>query len=460
MNCAACQELLLDLAYGELDEARAAQAQAHLAGCAECRAELAKIRATRSMFGAGVELVEQPGPAFDARILAAAREVAASAAQRAPSGSARTSSGGSPPAKAPVRRARWSRAILASSVAAAAMLALFVSTERRVSEPLAAITASEGPARKSIQGAPAPAAEVPAAPSAPSGTALSLSGWRAQSNFVAPLPGPPVSPPADESPSGPTADTLPQQDRIATLAPMKMAAEPVPAQVAGKKFAHKAVAGPAAQTRAEVADVAPRAEESALGQPRRADDAPPAAGADRRLAQEGRLFGSGLGSAGGGAGRAGAAPEVASVEAPRPPPAPAALSAAAPQRTTQAPAVTASARPTAKAAAALPSFAALESRAESARAQQQLAAAASLFVQAASARASSDDAGRAHDLLEAIRCDVSARQLAEARSLRAQLAALQPAHPEALAEADQTLRAAESVAAPVETGLSPSSTGR
>ena len=43
MNCAESQDLLLDLAYGELEPARAAEVEAHVAACAPCRAEKAQI---------------------------------------------------------------------------------------------------------------------------------------------------------------------------------------------------------------------------------------------------------------------------------------------------------------------------------------------------------------------------------------------------------------------------------
>lgn len=66
------QERILDLAYGELTAGEARAVEAHAASCADCAAELARIRATRRLMGA---LPEEPAPESGERVLlAAARE--------------------------------------------------------------------------------------------------------------------------------------------------------------------------------------------------------------------------------------------------------------------------------------------------------------------------------------------------------------------------------------------------
>ncbi len=68
------REQLLDLAYGELGKGEARALRAHLDGCPECRAELARMTSTRSAMSA---LGEEPAPERgEAVLLAAAREAA------------------------------------------------------------------------------------------------------------------------------------------------------------------------------------------------------------------------------------------------------------------------------------------------------------------------------------------------------------------------------------------------
>jgi hypothetical protein len=67
-------EKLLDLAYGELSPREAGKVEAHAASCEACRAELGRIRETRSLMA---RLPEDPAPEKGERILfAAAREAA------------------------------------------------------------------------------------------------------------------------------------------------------------------------------------------------------------------------------------------------------------------------------------------------------------------------------------------------------------------------------------------------
>ena len=136
------QDLLLDLAYGELDAQRAAEVASHVEGCAECRKEKAALDEMRRM-AAPLRDLEEPPPGFDDRILAAARaqaqldhegnvgQVIEVTGSVRPLGveAARIDAHG--PVKArptPRERPRWiARAALGGSVAAAAALALVVS---------------------------------------------------------------------------------------------------------------------------------------------------------------------------------------------------------------------------------------------------------------------------------------------------------------------------------------------
>ena len=72
MNCAESQDLLLDLAYGELSPARAAEVEAHVQGCAACRAEKEQLQGARKAV-APLRHLEEPPAGFDEPILRAAR---------------------------------------------------------------------------------------------------------------------------------------------------------------------------------------------------------------------------------------------------------------------------------------------------------------------------------------------------------------------------------------------------
>lgn len=142
MTHAESQDLLLDLAYGELDAVRAAEVEQHLAGCADCQREKAALEQTRSAT-AGVRELHEPSPGFDEKILAAARaqaqlehegnigQVIEVKGNVRPLGldPARVDAHGLPPLRQEPPRPRWvKRAALGGSVAAAAALALVVST--------------------------------------------------------------------------------------------------------------------------------------------------------------------------------------------------------------------------------------------------------------------------------------------------------------------------------------------
>jgi putative zinc finger protein len=142
MTHAECQDLLLDLAYGELAPAHASELEAHLAGCEECRKEQAALEQVRRAT-APLREVEEPPPGFDDRILEAARTQAALehdgnlgqvievSGHVSPLGleAARIDAHASPKARAERSRPRWLlRLAVGGSVAAAAAVALVVST--------------------------------------------------------------------------------------------------------------------------------------------------------------------------------------------------------------------------------------------------------------------------------------------------------------------------------------------
>ena len=131
MNCAECQDLLLDLAYGELDPVRAAEVTAHAAGCANCGPALARLQGTRALV-VPLAAPEEPGAGFDGKILDAARAEAAKVAPAAASGGGTVSSLDEARLR---RRSRWMRAAVGVSIAAAASLAVVVSNKVTKREP-------------------------------------------------------------------------------------------------------------------------------------------------------------------------------------------------------------------------------------------------------------------------------------------------------------------------------------
>ncbi|MGC4000034.1 MAG: zf-HC2 domain-containing protein [Anaeromyxobacter sp.] len=76
------REQLLDLAYGELPRRAARAVEKHVAGCAECRAELERMRGTRKLMS-GLGPVPAP-PEGEGILLAAAREAARQRVRPAP----------------------------------------------------------------------------------------------------------------------------------------------------------------------------------------------------------------------------------------------------------------------------------------------------------------------------------------------------------------------------------------
>src|SRR5690242_252486 len=80
MDCQTCNDLFLDLAYGELDEVRAAAIRKHTETCSDCRQALRRVTRGRAL-AKQLAPVEPPPPseALRAAIEAAAVQHAAAA---------------------------------------------------------------------------------------------------------------------------------------------------------------------------------------------------------------------------------------------------------------------------------------------------------------------------------------------------------------------------------------------
>jgi hypothetical protein len=142
------QDLLLDLAYGELPPERVAEVEAHLASCDACRAERAEMQRTRALLEP-LRTLEEPRPGFDDRILQSARAEAGFQADGTPGPTIEVKGSVKPlglqagrvdPLAKGVRVARkeksprsvWlKRAVVGASIAGAASVALIVGTSLR-----------------------------------------------------------------------------------------------------------------------------------------------------------------------------------------------------------------------------------------------------------------------------------------------------------------------------------------
>src|SRR3954470_18410220 len=142
------QDLLLDLAYGELPPERIAEVEAHLASCDACRTERDELQRTRALLEP-LRALEEPRPGFDDRILQGARAEAGLQADGTPgptievkgsvkplglqAGRVDPLAGGVRVArKETSRRSVWlKRAVVGASIAGAASVALIVGTSLR-----------------------------------------------------------------------------------------------------------------------------------------------------------------------------------------------------------------------------------------------------------------------------------------------------------------------------------------
>jgi hypothetical protein len=198
MTHEACRSKLLELAYGELSRTEARAAEAHLAGCADCRAELEKIQGTRR---AMARLPLEPAPAEgEAVLFAAAREAAES--RRA------TRRGRILPSWA------WGGAVgLAAAAAVVAVSYRLVELEPRRADDVDALRGG---------GYEAPETALKSAPSAPD-AAPNPSAQRSAPTLGA---APPASPPP-----------APSRKSVRAAPPPRVAAAPEPERESGREVA-------------------------------------------------------------------------------------------------------------------------------------------------------------------------------------------------------------------------------
>jgi hypothetical protein len=402
MTCAECQDLLLELSYGELDAARAAEVEEHARSCVECAAALAELSRTRTLVGA-VSEIEEPPASLDARILEAARTeavilgdgtqgpvisadvrvqpLAVEAAQIDPRANV----------KVPARRERrrWAlRAALAGSVATAAGLAVAISTraptrvaprtdeseyriEVRTADEAHRAAAASAAADEAHRAAAASAAADEAHRAGAASAAAQKKPDRAEpAQQPSPAPAPTATPPAPSTPA-----KAPQSAPSAPPSDLR--------EAAGRPSVSSPPAKPAAEPQAE-------APQKMLAQ------------SDDQLWKRSRRMASDKAATGASA-------------------ASGALSESQP--------------------AADP--AGLEVRAEATRRQGAFGGAAALYQEASRARAASGDAAAASwDLAHAVECLAAAGRFAEARAGRAELRSLYPDAQGALAATDRALRTA------------------
>ncbi|HEY4884808.1 MAG TPA: zf-HC2 domain-containing protein [Myxococcales bacterium] len=437
MTHAESQDLLLDLAYGELDAQRAAEVASHVEGCAECRKEKAALEETRRM-AAPLRELEEPSPGFDDRILAAARaqaqlehdgnvgQVIEVTGSVRPLGleAARIDAHGPVKARATRRdRPRWIvRAALGGSVAAAAALVLVVSNTletRRNAEKANALRSDEYAIRVQT-----------AADSLDS--ALRDAEAKRDKDRVETMK-------LEAAPPAPAAAL--EKEKIAQLSapahkPAKKAGtsgvriEGGGGDAAGKTASKNTPAPPresdAARTAARASTASPSAGAT--------KSAPPAAGSIRMQTARERDVSADMSEP------VRDTPQGAVAAAPGP------VVGAAP-----APAAPAEARQLNSAAPA-PAPSVVEANAQQARHAGNYALAASLYRNAAELRQRDNDAGgAAWDLAHAVECLSAVGQFDEARRLRDELARLYPSETTALSAARRALREVDlPAAAPVQ----------
>jgi len=393
LTCAESRELLLDLSYGELEPERAAEVEAHLHSCAACQIEWKELQEMRLAAGPLREL-EEPSAQFDEPILAAARTEASLVSDGLPGAVIEAVASSRPLGVAPTRvdtsarvvpagpprRKRWLlRAAFGGSLAAAAVLALVVSTQdsTRRSQP-----ASEADYQIHVR------------------TPADLEKEAAQR--------------AHEEPAKkPQAEAELRRDR-ALLSPPP--APPAPARPAAPELSQRAPAPPAAESKPAAP---PRAKSK-----RAARDEP---ASDEVLAERFR------GSGGDGFDRAGGADRAAAAATglgPSAGSAPSSVVAAAPEQ------------PALKVPETAPLPGPLEEEAARRRLLGEYARAAALFRAAARARLdanSSDTRTTAWDLAHAVQCLASAGSFAEARQVSGELSRLFPRQADPIAAAGQAL---------------------
>ena len=401
MTHAESQDLLLDLAYGELPPDRAEEVLGHVAGCAECQREKAALDEARRLTAPLREL-EEPSAGFDDCILAAAKaqaqldndgqigQVIEVSGSVKPLGlePARIDAHGPVAARSERRRPRWAlRVALGGLVAAAAALALVVSTslQTKQAKERAAQFASDKTAFE---------IDVPPA-SAPAAVAEKEALQQAQ----------------EQRAEAPKSEAAPAAER------KQKAAEPAPPQQRPEKMAQK-------KDRP--------AEKGMLG-------ALGGSGGDAASS----LSGSGV-AAGSESGKRPAA--TLDVEFAQPAAAPPAAAAVRNERAVVKKEQALAKSDTAVALASnAPSAAALEAEAQRSRHAGNYGLAASIYQRAAKLpRAPGDQAeSPAWDLAHAVECLAAAGLFDEARQVRDQLSELYPSEKTAYSAAGRALREVE-----------------
>ncbi|HYS09764.1 MAG TPA: zf-HC2 domain-containing protein [Myxococcales bacterium] len=422
MTHAESQDLLLDLAYGELDAERAREVASHLEGCAECQKEKVAIEEVRRI-AAPLRELEEPPAGFDDRILAAARaqaqlehdgnvgEVIEVTGSVRPMGMEPARIDAHGPVKtrpAERRKPRWlMRAALGGSVAAAAALALVVSTSletRRNRE--SAVAARSDDFRIRVEPAAPPSVSVDSA----------LRDAEAKRERAQPEA-------QQTAPARPPLEPAPQKDKVA----QRRVPKNLPAAGSGGDVSRAPAA--ATQKRAEVdrqhEELSGPVGVVAVQSPAPPVEGPPApavgatplgiAAPENKRSKE--------------TANATEARDGTRSDAPPSMPVPAA-----------APAVKA------LSASELPSAGDVEARAQEARHGGDYGLAASLYRQAATLRAQGKEASAAAwNLAHAVECLSAAGRFDEARAVREELASGYPAEGGALSAARRALRESETV---------------
>ena len=428
MTHAESQDLLLDLAYGELDAARAAEVESHLSGCAECRKEKAALDEARRM-AAPLRELEEPSPAFDEPILRASRaqaqlehdgnigQVIEVTGTVRPMGldAARVDAHG--PVKArPIerRRPRWAvRAALGGSVAAAAALALVVGNtlETRKNAEKAAAAARTGEFEIRVQAGP-PKALDSALHDAEANRPKDQAEEKDRASAALAAPAPPEKLPEKVA-------QLPMrrraQDGVASGGNIRGSGGDAVGSFR-KKAALQAKEGAAADA------VRPQAPPAPSPGERTAAAAGPAASAPSSIPQV-------------------AAHSRAEPSAPAAEPPPAAAVRPRPDVSEMMPKAESQ---TAQVVAPAPGASSAEAKAQEARHSGNYGLAASLYRDAAAMRSrDGDTTAAAWDLAHAVECLAAVARFDEAKQVRDELARLYPSETTALAAARHALRAVD-----------------
>jgi hypothetical protein len=434
MTHAETQDLLVDLAFGELDPPRAAEVEEHLAGCAECRKEKAALDEARRL-SAPLRELEEPPPGFDERILAAARaeahhqhdgnvgQVIEVTGDVRPLGveAARID------AHAPVRarpaerrRPKWMvRVALGGSVAAAAALALVVSTTldaRRTAQRVSEAQREDYKIRVK-----------PATPEAVDSALRDAENNRERDRAGATQGKETV---VGGQVQAPPAAAEEKQDRIARPPPARQLAVDRGARMEGS-------GGDAAESRvrrkdapapgpAAAAPASPTVQVSSGGKVSGNGKAAPAAPVAMPETRAKKAANAGAPASVAAQPQAGSEPEAVKTPAPQ-----------------EAPAGLAKGESYAKTAAAAPARdpAEIEARAQQARHAGNYVLAASLYRSAADLRRREEDApSAAWNLAHAVECLSAVARFEEARQVRDELVRLYPSEKTALSAARRALR--------------------